>query len=433
VGLVPREWKVDKLENHLIIKGRIGWKGLEVSEYTETGPFIVGGLQIRNNGVAWEDCAHVTEERYKESPEIMLQEKDILMTKDGTIGKLAYIEKLPGKATVASHIHVIRKKSEEVLPKFLFYFFRSPTFQSIVESKTSGSVVPALIQRDINSTFFPIPPLVEQAVIAQILSNLDAKIRLNLQMNKTLEELGQTIFKRWFVDFEFPNEEDKPYKSSGGKMTDIDELGECIPKGWEYGKVEDVAQVVGGGTPSTKVESHFTNDGIPWLTPKDLSGYQGKFIDRGATDITKEGLENSSAKLVPQGTILFTSRAPIGYAVIALNELATNQGFKSLVPKNGMKSDYLYQYVKKITPYIKSIASGSTFSEISGSAMRNVPIIIPEKGLIDRYEKLMSSINSRIINNMFNERTLDKVRNTLLPRLMSGRIRVPVLKEAAEA
>jgi type I restriction enzyme S subunit len=244
-------------------------------------------------------------------------------------------------------------------------------------------------------------------------------------MNETLEAISEAIFKRWFVDLEFPNEEGKPYKSSGGEMTDVKELGEGIPKGWELGKIEDVAEVVGGGTPSTKVESFFTNDGIPWLTPRDLSGYHGKFIDRGATDITKEGLNNSSAKLMPRGAILFTSRAPIGYVAIALNEIATNQGFKSLIPKNGMKSEYLYQYVKRITPYIQSISSGSTFSEIAGSSMKNIPIVIPEKKLIEKFENLMNPFDSRIINNMFNMRTLGKIRDEILPRLMSGKIRVP--------
>jgi len=196
IGVVPEEWEVDRLENHLTIRGRIGWKGLEVSEYTESGPFIVGGLQIKQGGVAWDECAHVTEARYEESPEIMLRDSDILMTKDGTIGKLAYISDLPGKATVASHIHVIRKHSEKILPRFLFYFFKSPIFQDLVQSKISGSVVPALTQRDINATGFPLPPIPEQLAISKILSDLEGKIALNYRMNMTLEKISAAIFKR---------------------------------------------------------------------------------------------------------------------------------------------------------------------------------------------------------------------------------------------
>src|SRR5579862_7201650 len=130
IGLIPQDWKIDRLENHLLIKGRLGWKGLKVSEYTTSGPYIVGGLQIKDGKVVWEECQHVTEARYVESPEIKLKEQDILMTKDGTIGKLAFVDKLPSEATVASHIHVIRKNKDTIVPRFLFYFFESPTFQS---------------------------------------------------------------------------------------------------------------------------------------------------------------------------------------------------------------------------------------------------------------------------------------------------------------
>lgn len=215
-------------------------------------------------------------------------------------------------------------------------------------------------------------------------------------------------------------------------MVDAGEIGKEIPKGWKVGRIEDVADVVGGGTPSTKVESYFTNTGIHWLTPKDLSGFEGKFIDKGATDITEEGLKNSSAKLMPKGTILFTSRAPIGYLAIALNSITTNQGFKSLIPKSKMQTEYLYQYLRMITPYIQSISCGSTFGEISGRAMKGIEIVIPEKLMVEKFEEFMAPINSRIINNVFSVRTLKEIRDSLLPRLMSGRIRIPVEERTAD-
>ena len=200
IGKIPSIWEVDKLENHLIIKGRIGWKGLKTSEYTYDGPFIVTGIQIKDDKVVWEECSHITKERYEESPEIMLRENDILMTKDGTIGKLAYIENILHEATVASHIHVIRKKSEKILPRFLFYVFKSPRFKNLIESKISGSVIPALTQKDINSTVFPIPSFKEQKKISKILRDLDRKIQNLQKQNKILEQIAQTVFKSWFHD-----------------------------------------------------------------------------------------------------------------------------------------------------------------------------------------------------------------------------------------
>ena len=206
IGQIPKTWEVFKLEDYVEIKGRIGWKGLKVSEYTMDGPFIVGGLQIIDGKVLWNACAHVSQKRYDESPEIKLQQNDILITKDGTIGKLAYVAHVPGQATIASHIHLIRSKSNRIIQKFLFYYFNSPKFHSIVEGKISGSVISALTQADINKAEFPLPPINEQKAIAKILSDLDSKIELNQKMNKTLEAIAQAIFRHWFIDFEFPNE-----------------------------------------------------------------------------------------------------------------------------------------------------------------------------------------------------------------------------------
>jgi type I restriction enzyme S subunit len=241
-----------------------------------------------------------------------------------------------------------------------------------------------------------------------------------------LEVVGEAVFKRWFVDFEFPNQEDTPYRSSGGEMVNNRELQKEVPRDWKVGKIEDVAEVIGGGTPSTKETRFFTDKGISWLTPKDLSGYAGKFIDRGAMDISEAGLKNSSAKIMPKGTVLFTSRAPIGYIAIALNNISTNQGFKSLIPKDNMKTEYLYQYLRRITPYLQNISSGSTFGEVSGSTMKETKIVIPEYPMIEKFESIMNPINLKIINNILSVRTLTAIKDSLLPRLMTGKIRVAI-------
>jgi len=193
---VPKEWKVDRLGNHSIIKGRIGWKGLQISEYTHEGPFIVGGLQIKNDGVAWEECAHVTEDRYNESPEIMLRETDILMTKDGTIGKLAYITSLPNKATVASHIHVIRANSDRVSPEFLYYFFKSSKFQGLVQSRISGSVVPALTQKDITDMQMVLPDSRIASHFESVARDIQGRIAINSYNSLSLSKIRDSLLPR---------------------------------------------------------------------------------------------------------------------------------------------------------------------------------------------------------------------------------------------
>ena len=161
------------------------------------------------------------------------------------------------------------------------------------------------------------------------------------------------------------------------------------------------------------------------MSPKDLSGYEWKYISKGATDITELGLQKSSAKLMPAGTILFSSRAPIGYVAIAENEASTNQGFKSLVPNKGMPSEYLFQFLKSNVNLIESVATGSTFKEVSGSALKGIEIIVPKDVILEAFSGFLKSPNSKSLLVQKQTETLTKLRDTLLPQLISGKLKVP--------
>ncbi len=202
------------------------------------------------------------------------------------------------------------------------------------------------------------------------------KIGINNKVIQSLEELAKTLFKRWYVDFEFLTEDGEPYKSSGGEMIES-ELGD-IPKEWKIGTLNDLGNINGGGTPSKKIEEYYTENEISWITPKDLSNNKSIYIYKGATDITEEALKKSSANLLPENTVLFSSRAPIGYVAIAGQKVATNQGFKSIVPFEGIPSIYVFFLLKHLTPSIEANAGGSTFKEISGSGMKGIKTILPQ-------------------------------------------------------
>ncbi|CAE6500794.1 restriction endonuclease subunit S [Candidatus Nitrosotenuis uzonensis] len=435
IGMIPEDWEIDKLENHLIIKGRIGWKGLQISEYTNTGPFIVGGLQIKDNGVVWEECAHVTEDRYEESPEIMLREFDILMTKDGTIGKLAYIKKLPDKATVASHIHVIRKKSDEVLPQFLFYFFKSPRFQNLVESKISGSVVPALTQKDINNTFFPIPPTKEQQAIAKILSDLDSKIELNQQMNKTLEEIGKAIFKHWFVDFEFPNEEGKPYRSSNGDMIYNEELGKELPKGWKITSLDQAAEFTRGfsykGSEKSKTDGEYVF--VTLNSVKEFGGFKREF-SYVTSDRVREKHFVRLGDVVISNTEQTKTGTLLGYPALVEFpfQYEKDKGIFShhitkVSPKISNLRHYLYRYLFTYQQNAVKYHTGSVIWALDvNNWAKNEKIILPNPNTLEEFESFMESIFLKSLQNNLQIETLSRIRDSLLPRLMSGKIRVPV-------
>lgn len=322
----------------------------------------------------------------------------------------------------------------------------------------TGSTFPNVSRSQLNTLTINIPPLPEQKAISHILGTLDEKIELNRRMNATLEQMAHTLFKSWFVDFDpvidkalaagnpIPEPLQKraeKRKALGDKRKPLpeniqklfpdafefsEELDKWVPKGWEVCSINEIAEVIGGGTPSTKIEEYYCQDGIPWLSPKDLSGYEWKFISKGATDITNLGLQKSSARLMPKGTVLFSSRAPIGYIAIAENEISTNQGFKSLVPKNKMASNYLFYFLKTNLTDIEAIATGSTFKEVSGSAIKNFKILIPFPNVIEHFEMKTQEFDAKQLIIQKEVKSLTNIRNTLLPKLISSEIRIPEAK-----
>ena len=295
-------------------------------------------------------------------------------------------------------------------PKFLYYLCQTMPFANFV----GGSAVPTLNRNHIHPLETKIPVKVEdQRRIASILSSLDRKIELNNKINADLEEMAQTIFKNWFVDFE-------PFKD--GKFVDS-ELG-MIPEGWKVGRLDEIADVVGGSTPSKAKSEYYTQKGIAWLTPKDLSNHPAVYTSRGEIDITEEGYNSTSTKLMPKGTILFTSRAPIGYVSIAQNDICTNQGFKSLVPKKA-GTCFLYCFLKYVTPVIENKSTGSTFKEASGSLVKSLQVIMPEQIVFEDFETIMLPLFARIESLEKENSRLSLLRDTLLPRLMSGELEVP--------
>ncbi|MGH4049759.1 MAG: restriction endonuclease subunit S [Clostridium sp.] len=302
-------------------------------------------------------------------------------------------------------------------PEYIYYLLKTLDLAHY----GGGSAVPTLNRNHIHpvDVIFTTNTKV-QIKIARILSTIDKKIEMNNSINENLQSISQLLFKRWFVDFEFENEEGLHYKSSGGDMVDS-ELG-MIPKGWKIDTIFNIAEVIGGGTPPTKNEEYYTDNEIAWITPKDLSGYTFKFISRGNRDITESGFKNSSAKLIPKGTVLFSSRAPIGYIAIAKNEACTNQGFKSLVPKEGFGTEFIYNILISNKDKIEGLANGSTFKEVSGQTIKEFKITVPIKPILDRFEELAKDLSKKILNNEEEIITLTNLRDTLLPKLMNGEI-----------
>ena len=193
---------------------------------------------------------------------------------------------------------------------------------------------------------------------------------------------------------------------------------------WRLGTISDLGTVVGGGTPSKAKPEYYTENGIAWITPKDLSVDKSKFISHGENDITDLGYRNSSATMMPKGTVLFSSRAPIGYIAIANNDVTTNQGFKSVVPRHEIGTPYVYYYLIHNLPLIESKASGSTFKEVSGSVMKSVEAVIPDSTTLAKFNDFCRPIFELQAKLEQEYRDLATLRDSLLPRLMSGEVNV---------
>lgn len=319
------------------------------------------------------------------------------------------------KDYIASTKLMVLRAHEDVDPQYLYQILRSndtlAQLQMLAESR-SGTF-PQITYSELSNIMVSLPSQKAQKNIVSILSSLDRKIELNNKINADLEEMAQAIFKNWFVDFE-------PFKD--GKFVDS-ELG-MIPEGWKVGRLDEIADVVGGSTPSKAKPEYYTQKGIAWLTPKDLSNHPAVYTSRGEIDITEEGYNSTSTKLMPKGTILFTSRAPIGYISIAQNDICTNQGFKSLVPKKA-GTCFLYCFLKYVTPEIENKSTGSTFKEASGSLMKSLQVIMPEQKVFEDFETIVSPLFARIESLEKENSRLSLLRDTLLPRLMSGELEIP--------
>ena len=242
-------------------------------------------------------------------------------------------------------------------------------------------------------------------------------------MNKTLEAISQAIFKHWFIDFEFPNEEGKPYKSSGGEMVDS-ELGE-IPKGWDVTTVGKCVDISGGATPRTSDLRYWNGGTKYWATPKDLSDLSSPVLINTERKITVEGLISIGGRLFPKGSLLLSSRAPIGYLAITDIETSVNQGIIAMLPNGKLSPFYMYGWCKANMNIIKDNANGSTFAEISKSSFRSIKIILPAKRVLQLYDENFSKVYAKLTNNTKQSVVLSNIRDILLPRLMSGKIRVP--------
>ena len=354
---------------------------------------------------------------------------DVLFANIGnSIGELARVE----TDTEFSIKNVaLFKPGPRLDSRFLKYYLLAPPVQSYVRTTTFGSAQPFIGLGTLRGFPIPLPPLSEQRAIAHILGTLDEKIELNRRMSETLEAMARALFKSWFVDFDpvrakMEGRDPALPKHIADLFPDrlVDsELGE-IPEGWEVKAISDLADVVGGSTPSTKEPAYWEGPHY-WATPKDLSALAFPVLLDTERRITDVGLERISSALLPVGTVLLSSRAPIGYLAIAEIPVAINQGFIAMRPQRDVSNLFLLQWAREAHETILSNANGSTFLEISKKNFRPIPTVAPPTIVMEVFDRVARQLYDRLVANERESRTLADLRNALLPMLISGELRVP--------
>ena len=337
----------------------------------------------------------------------------------GSIGKCYFTDR---DVSCNQQINAITPFNE-VSAKILYYFMVSNFFYDNVLNSATGTTMPIINKSNWEMLLIPLPPLAEQKRIVEKVDELFALIDeldsnkedllevINLTRNQVLQEAIQGKLVEQNPEDEPASvlldriKEERDNLVKEGKIRKEKPLAEIteeekpfeLPEGWEWVRLGEVGQIVGGGTPKTSVKEYWEGGTIPWLTPADLSNYKDKYISTGKRSITPLGLKESSAQLMPKGTVLFSSRAPIGYTVIAKNEISTNQGFKSCVPLIIEMNEYLYYYLIYSAKIINENASGTTFKEVSGAEVSNLILPLPplteQKRIVEKVDEIMEMLD----------------------------------------
>ena len=422
------EWKRYKLSELYEMSSGIS----STKEQAGHGSPFLSFSVVFNNYFLPDSLIDLMDTTVSEKQKYSINEGDIFLTRTSeTVDELAMssvaLKDYP-EASFSGFLKRLRPVDKTIVyPKFIAFYLRSPLFRRTIINNTVMTLRASFNEAMFSYLEIMLPDFDTQKKIGDFLYSLEKKKQINNQINQELEAMAKTLYDYWFVQFDFPDQNGNPYKSSGGKMVYHPELKREIPEGWGVEKLDNLGTIVGGSTPTKSISDNFTKggEGYSWITPNDLSNNKGnKFIKNGEIDVTVRGLKDASLKLYPEGTVLMSSRAPVGYLAIATKELTTNQGFKSFIPDKKYSKNYIYYTLQNNLKVIEQHASGSTFKEISATVLKDITVIQPNLDFVKKFEEKVSSINSYIKVNEEQNQELTQLRDWLLPMLMNGQVKV---------
>lgn len=382
--------------------------------FGEGYPFLTFST-VFNNYFIPKQITDLVQSTEKEQESYSIRRGDVFVTRTSEtsdeLGMSCVALKDYPMATYNGFTKRMRPITNRVFPEYIGYYMRLPSFRGEFRAFSTMTTRASLRNEDLLGLEVKLPSIEIQKQIADILSAYDDLIENNQKQIKLLEEAARRFYKEWFVDLRFPGHENT-------KIVD------GVPEGWRVANIADICDTVGGGTPSTKIQSYYEKGDILWVTPTDITRNFSLALLDTEKKITPEGLKNSSAKMLPAETILMTSRASVGFFGMCKYEVCTNQGFISCIPKRENLQMYLLFNLKSRVEEIRQKAGGSTYLEISKTVFRELKIILPKDEVLAEYQKNIHDIFDEIYCRTEMIKSLVDMRNRLLPKLMSGEVEV---------
>ena len=422
IGQIPEEWEVIKVKFFTYMKGRIGWQGLKADEFIDEGPYLVTGTDFKNGRVNWDTAYHISQKRYEQAPEIQLKQGDLLVTKDGTVGKLALIDELPDSASLNSHLLVLRPLFNRYDNHFLYYVLSSLEFKNYFQKVSIGSTMDSLSQEKMGEFIFALPNINVQNSISRYLDKKTAQLdKVKALLEEQIQKLKDYRASLIYETVTKGLDKTVPMKDLG-----IDWIGQ-VPEGWGVGKVKYFSQISAGATPDRN-NSLFWNGNINWMSSGEVN--QG-IVKHTSETITDLALKRTSTKLLPNGTVMLALNGQgktKGTAAVLAIESASNQSLASFIVDNKILNNmYLYYFFVANYYNIRGL-KGEDRDGLNLQLVSNIDIPLFE---IEEQQKIVDFLNKKTVQidqliQIKNQqiKNINKQRQTLIYDYVTGKSRV---------
>ncbi|MDO9101206.1 MAG: restriction endonuclease subunit S [Candidatus Nitrotoga sp.] len=390
-------------------------------EKIDEGPFFLSISSLENGRLDLSKSAHLSEVDFKKwTKRVTPRKGDLLFSYETRLGEAAL---MPDgvRACLGRRMGLLRPRAEKVIPEYLLYAYLSPAFQQTIFANTiTGATVDRIALNEMPDFGIRIPGLEEQKKVASLLNKIDAKIDCNNRINAELEAMAKTLYDYWFVQFDFPDANGKPYKSSGGKMVYNATLKKEIPAGWRHSTIGETFKTHLGGTPSREKKEYWTPSEVNWLSSGENPS---TFVVDPDERISNLGLQNSPAKLLPEGTVILSIVRHLRASILGI-EAATNQSVVGIVESSAFKHCFIYPYLVREIPRLTVLRTGAQQPHINKGVLDESLLVVPDESTLEAYTSLAAPLFLQIKNYHQQNRELTQLRDWLLPMLMNGQVTV---------